>query len=61
MGTNTNAHGLVVMVKPDPEEIAFGKFEKALWVSRLGPNATEGNVRCIWAHFVITLKQGGNH
>lgn len=47
-GTNANASGLVVVAKPAPKKPAEKpKFEKAVWVSRLGPTVTE---ECIKNH-----------
>ena len=46
MGTNTNAHRLVAIAKPEPKKVVEKpKFEKAVWVSRLAPSITEEDIR----------------
>lgn len=46
MGTKENANGLVVVAKPEPKVRAEKpKFEKAVWISRLGTSVTEDIVR----------------
>lgn len=46
VGTNANSSGLVVVAPTQPKErVQKPTFEKAVWVSRLGPTVTEEEVR----------------